>query len=266
VSRLGDALSRAEGRDPAAKLLRDAEPAPPQTLWGIDRPESPVLDPASPVVAFERSSPRPRNDVFERYLTTLVDRVFLPTSGQPTRVVAFASIGPEVTSGALTATAAVMLAERTTGTICVVDANFRAPSLHHHFGMPNERGLAEGLASEAPLLESARRVQRNLWVVPSGLPSGRQVFDSAVARQRLAQFVAQFDYVLIDVEPVTAGSNVAGVFRLVGGVIVVVAADSTRREIARRATQTLAESGVTVIGAVLMNQQVSIPDALYRPL
>ena len=53
----------------------------------------------------------------------------------------------------------------------------------------------------------------------------------------------------------TAGNDVGGLLRLVGGVIVVVAADSTRREAARRATQALAESGVTVIGAVLTNQR-----------
>jgi Mrp family chromosome partitioning ATPase len=266
MSRLSDALRRAEGRDPHAELLRQADRATSDTLWGIDRPDTAVLEVPAPPVAFERSSLRKRDEVFEQYLGTLVDRVFLPISGEPTRFVAFASTGPEVKSSALTATAAVMLAERTTRTVCVVDANFRSPSVHEHFGVPNAAGLAEGLSSDGPLLDRARRVQRNLWVLPAGEVSGRPAFDTAAARQRITQFVAQFDYVLVDVEPVAAGLASAGLLRLVGGVIVVVAADATRREIARRATQALAESGVTVMGAVLMNRQLPVPTALDRLL
>jgi polysaccharide biosynthesis transport protein len=72
--------------------------------------------------------------------------------------------------------------------------------------------------------------------------------------------------VLVNVEPLAPGNSAAGLLRLVGGVIVVVAADATRREAARRAIDSLTESGVTVIGAVLTNRRYPIPDALYRLL
>jgi Mrp family chromosome partitioning ATPase len=243
-------LRRADHRDPDAELLRAADHATGDTLWGIDRPETVRLETA-PVVPFERVHQLKRDERLEPYLSVLVDRVFLPTSGEPTRFVALAATGAEVRSGSLTATVGMMLAERTTRTVCVIDANVRTPSLHEHFAVPNAGGLVEGLLADTPLLERAKRVQTNLWVLPAGIASGRPAFDSATARQRITQFVSQFDYVLVDVEPIGPGGYGSGLLRLVGGVIIVVAADATRREIARRATQALAESGVTVIGAVL---------------
>jgi Mrp family chromosome partitioning ATPase len=276
MSRLADALRRAEARDPAADLLRDAEYVTNQGLWGITRSDGAlVAEPPSaltavaepePVPVFTGAIARKRDELFEKHLGTLVDRVFLPTSGDAARFVAFASTGREVHSGRVAVTAAAMLAERTTRTVCLLDANFRAPWCHQYFGLANAAGLAEGLGSGAPLADRAQRLQGNLWAIPAGGMSGRPSLDSATARQRITELVKQFDYVLVDIEPMEAGSQGAGLLRLVDGVIVVVAADSTRRENARRATQALAESGVTVIGAVLTNRQVAIPDALLRLL
>jgi Mrp family chromosome partitioning ATPase len=304
MSRLADALRRAASHDPAADLFRQTDQARDEALWGMDRLDAAALDgfpafqsvddvtavnavtapPALPTRAPVPETGRSddtaavapadfaagrrndtRDDVAERHLAALVDRVFLSTSGVPIHTVVFASTGEEVDSALLTATAAQLLAEQTARTVCVVDANFRTPSLHQRFGVPNVAGLAEALASDTPLAESARRLQRNLWIVPAGVATDRPSFAGGVARRRIAELMAQFDYVLVDIEPVTTGS-VAGLLPPVDGVIVVLAADSTRREAARRATQAVGESGVPIIGAVLTNRRYPIPDALYRLL
>ncbi|MQA31253.1 MAG: hypothetical protein GEU82_15700 [Luteitalea sp.] len=278
MSRLADALRRSEGQDSGTDLFDEVDQATSEGLWGIDRHDAVDDDAvdAAPFVSTVRPPARERDHPAAQHLAALVDRVFLPVSGEATRCVAFAPIGREADSDGLAAIAAEMLVERTTRNVCVIDANFRRPSLHDHFGVPNASGLAEALVSEAPLAEFSVRVQRNLWIVPTGAAVERPTFTSAAARSRMTQFLAQFDYVIVDVEPIVvgsdvagghaAGSNVAGLLRLVRGVIVVVAADSTKRESARRATRTLVASGVTVIGAVLTNRRFPIPDALYRML
>jgi Mrp family chromosome partitioning ATPase len=299
MSRVAGAYSRAGGQDPTVELFNDTD-ARGDALSEFDRAVAAVAHdhvtqfesvddgqaallnatpslarPAPPLhgrpaaeSVFSAMPPRvrARNDTVQRNLSGLVERVFLPVSGEPTRSLAFVSIGKDADSGPLAAAAAEMLAERTSRTVCVVDAHFRAPSLHRRFELANAGGFAEALASDTPLDEAARRLQRNLWVIPAGVASAPPLFSTAAARQRISQLVAQFDHVIFDVDPVPPGGDIAALLRLLGGVIVVIAADSTRRETARRAKQTLTESGITVIGAVLTNRRFPIPDALFRLL
>jgi Mrp family chromosome partitioning ATPase len=298
MSRVAGAYSRAGGQDPTVDLFNDTDargdalsefdraiavaPEHVTPFEAVEQGQATLLNaapslarPAAPlhgrpiaesVIGAAPPAVRARNDRVQRNLSGLVERVFLPVSGEPTRSLAFVSIGTDADSGPLAAAAAEMLAERTSRTVCVVDAHFRTPSLHLRFELSNTGGFAEALAADTPLVEAARRLQRNLWVIPAGVASAPVVFSTAAARQRISQLVTTFDHVIFDVDPVTPGSDIAALLRLLGGVIVVIAADSTRRETARRAKQTLTESGVTVIGAVLTNRRFPIPDALFRLL
>ena len=70
------------------------------------------------------------------HLAPLVERVFLPVSGEPPRAVAFVGVGAP--SHAITATTAELLATVDAVRVCIVDANFTAPSLHERFGVAND--------------------------------------------------------------------------------------------------------------------------------
>ncbi len=203
------------------------------------------------------------NDVVHQHLAALVERVFHPVSSDPVRSVAFTGI--DARSSAITAAAAVMLSQRSDATVCVVDANFAAPSLHEHFGTANAAGLSEAIDLELPPANAAHQVRSNLWLVTAG-HGPRPSFASEAARVRMAQFIAGFDFVLVDLESVTGPGEGTGLSPLLSGVILVIAADATRRESARRATRMLSGSGASVIGAVLTNRRFPIPDALYRRL
>src|SRR5256884_9630978 len=62
-----------------------------------------------------------------------------------------------------------ILASQAAGTVCLVDADFRAPSLHEYFGVRNEKGLAEATLECGPIQEFAQKLSpANLWLVPSG--------------------------------------------------------------------------------------------------
>lgn len=234
MSRVAGAYSRANGHDPAAELfddtdsrsdaLSDFDRAAPiaaeefaafDTVAGARAKAAPPARPASSAIA--RSGPvdlitsapvmvRPRNDTVQHRLSGLVERVFLPVSGEPTRSIAFVAIGADLDSGALAATAAEMLADRTSRTVCVVDANFRAPSLHTRFGLPSAGGFADALAADSSLVDSARRIQRNLWVIPAGTSTTPPQLANASARVRISQFVGQYDYVIVNAEPVNPGA------------------------------------------------------------
>ena len=73
------------------------------------------------------------------------------------------------------AQAAETLQENFRGTICLVEANFRSPSMHHLFGLTNHFGLTDALLGEGPM-----RLLRN------ALAQGQSLFDvMRITRSRI---------------------------------------------------------------------------------
>ena len=213
---------------------------------------------ASPIAGFSAE--------MRQQLVGLVERVFMPLSGQPTRCVGFSAIDADGASGAITASVAELLSERTTGTVCVVDAHFASPSLHRYFGVANSAGLADALAVGAAPADSARRLRENLWIVTAGVEQPRADASADAMRLQMAKFIAEFDYVLVNIEPVAARGDAGRFAAVIDGVILVVDAESARREAGRRVVEILRAAGATVIGAVLTNMRLPIPERIYRRL
>jgi hypothetical protein len=197
-------------------------------------------------------------------VTALVKRVFLPVSHEPLRCVAFA--GVEARSGPVAVMAAEILASQVDSAVCIVDGNLWAPWLHEYFGVGVTPSLSDALMSGSPLAAAAREVRQNLWFVSSGFPSTSPSFTSHGARLQLAQFIAEFSYVIVELGALGSTGDASGLAPLVGNVILVLAAESTRRESARRTAQVLQAAGTSVVGAVLTNRRYPIPEAIYRRL
>ena len=70
------------------------------------------------------------------------------------------------------AQAAKTLANAVAGTVCVVDANFEAPSLDHHISPSSGPGLSDAILESKPGKDYAECIaDSNLWM----LVAGRQV-------------------------------------------------------------------------------------------
>jgi succinoglycan biosynthesis transport protein ExoP len=76
----------------------------------------------------------------------------------------------------------------------------------------------------------------------------------------------EFDYVLIDAPPLSSCSDAVLLGQMTDGVILVVEANSTRRETARTAKETFEGANVKLLGAILNNRTFPIPEVLYRKL
>ena len=291
MSRIADALGKAVGAPGAADELEDHHPwgggpfedEPPVDLGEEPPWAEPVRMPRRPhlageagvVTPFEPTAPgrppgsfrpAPIDPALDRHFEALVQRVFQPVSGDPPRSVGFCAVGPGVSSAAITAAVAQTLARRTGASVCVVDANFAAPALHRHFNIAPGDGFAEALAGTAPLVAAAQQVDAHLWLLPAGRAPVTDSLASDAVRGRLAHFMAEFEYVLVDVEPVADAAGMSGVVPLLAGVILVLGAETTRREAARRVAQTLTSWGTTPLGAVLTDRRFPIPETLYRHL
>ena len=199
----------------------------------------------------------------------LVQRIF-PAAGQRSpQIVLFSAVESDAGCAAICVRTAVILAARGDGRVCVVDANLRSPCLHHYFGIDNSRGLAEAVLEPLPIQDFAQKhAEANLWILPCGAAAGQLNFSGVYdrLRSRMTELRGQFKYVVIHSSPLDLDSASILLSRWTDGVVMVVEADTTRRETARRMKQNLDAANVSVLGVVLNNRTFSIPEALYRRL
>ena len=75
-----------------------------------------------------------------------------------------------------------------------------------------------------------------------------------------------FTYIVIDSPPLGEYPDAALFARMSDGLVMVVEANDTRRDTARKAKEMLEAGGVSVLGAVLNKRTFPIPEAVYRRL
>ena len=197
-----------------------------------------------------------------------VQRVFVFPNSHSPRVVVFSGVENNGSSEICYRTGEV-LATQVSGSVCLVDANLRAPSLHQRLRVGMCPGLGEAIARPGPIKTFAARIASgNLWVVPSGslAAEAQSLFVSDGLRSRMVDLKEEFDYVLIDASPVSSNADAVLLGQSADGIILVVQADSTRREAARIAKETIDNAKVRLLGAILTDRKFPIPEALYRKL
>jgi capsular exopolysaccharide synthesis family protein len=148
--------------------------------------------------------------------------------------------------------------------VIVIDADLRRPSLHTLFGVNGQEGLANVLLNDhtqLPLIDTPAPGVRLLASGP--MPSNPL---EALASRRFEQVLAlaqgQADYVLVDTAPAGALADAAVVAPRVEGILLVISAGRTKRDLARRAREQLERVNANVLGVVLTD--VRGDDKLYR--
>ncbi len=218
----------------------------------------------------EMRRPRSLDGLVREEIAKLVQRVFLLSNGAAPHAVVFSGLEHSEASSRICARAGQTLAKQGTSAVCLVDANLRLPRLHTHFGVENRRGLVDALFQTGSIRDLAQPLTgANLWIVPSGgtaTPDVHTRLGGEFMQRCLAELRVQFNYVLIDTSPADLYADAAVVGKLVDGVVLVVEANSTRRETAKQAKESLETANVKILGAVLDKRTFPIPEALYRRL
>jgi Mrp family chromosome partitioning ATPase len=225
-----------------------------------------------PVSETDRDNHRDSSDldaVAQQEYLKLVQRIFL---GQPPNSfcsVVFAGVDRGNGCSRICVEVARILAANTSGSVCLVDANFRSPSLSRVFGTSDESGLANSLFEEGIIRSFAKQLKpANLWLLSAGNPGpdSPRLLNSERLKLRLQELSREFDYVLIDVPALNLYADAIALGRVANGVVIVLQADSTRRESALKGLEILREAHVEVLGAVLNRRTFPIPDFVYRRL
>jgi Mrp family chromosome partitioning ATPase len=241
---------------PSAEPMPAAEPAPSAQ--------------SGPCEVFQATEPQLKLEPQEReQLTKLVQRVFLLPGVESPRVVVFTSSEPGNGSSWICARVAETLAGQVTGTVCLIDANLKNPRLHHEFGVETHEGFSDALRGSAPISSFARSLSRpNLRLVTCGSAGETNLpnLGSERVRQKVRELRAEADYVLMDAPAVSVSPDVAVLGAAADGVVLVLKANSSRRETARQAVEDLQTANVRILGAVLNQRTFPIPEPIYQRL
>jgi succinoglycan biosynthesis transport protein ExoP len=139
--------------------------------------------------------------------------------------------------------------------VVLVSCDLRRPGLSQFFAPDEHSELAEVLNGEQPLERALMPAPdiAGLWMVgnrgmaanPTELLSGQRM------RSVIGQLAQQFDIVLIDSPPVLPVADAMILSGYADAVLLVVATGQTRRAELRRTTEKLAQTGASIVGAVL---------------
>jgi Mrp family chromosome partitioning ATPase len=212
----------------------------------------------SPAVTLPTANLAP---VVRTELNKLVLRIFL--SATPTRAVTFTGIEAEAGAKWIAGCTADILADKSEGRVCLVDADISSPTIHRLYSISNENGLSAVLAGSCSVGRATVRAAENLWIVPAGTQLGNAPVAAAAYQKTIADLQEIFDYLVICAPDCDkyAESDVIGAGT--EGVVLVIDAATTRRAAARDAKAALEMAKARVLGSVFNNRTLPVPDLFY---
>ena len=158
---------------------------------------------------------------------------------------------------------------QTEAKVLIVDADMRRPRMHAIFHLSNKFGLSTILSNELSEAEILNMVQQEkesgLYVLTCGSmpPNPAELLGSEQMRRLLVCMESTFSHIIIDSPPVASFTDGVLLGALVDGVLLVVHAGKSSREIARRGKQVLTDVGAKIIGVVLNKATLRPHDYYY---
>ena len=175
-------------------------------------------------------------------------------------------------SGAGTTTVAANLAETLAqqgeGKVLLVDANLADPTLSRMLGARDQVGLSDALVGGLEGIATVQTPVAELRLLPAG-SAGKQLdrgLDPSLLVEELERLGADFAYVVVDLPAVGDVEAVNCLRERCDGLVLVVEADRTRRQVATFLSRSLASGEGGELAVVLNKRRFPIPAWLYEHL
>ncbi len=166
--------------------------------------------------------------------------------------------GKSITCSFLAMTAASLSKSK----VALIDFDLRRPMIHDYFGIGTCPGMGEVLIGKSNIKDVSRKTSiENLTVITSGNVTGSpsDILDHADIPGLLQEMIFYFDFIIIDSPPVVPVSDPLLIADQVDGILLVVKAGSTQREVVNRAINLLSNSGLNPLGIVLNDYEDVLP-------
>jgi succinoglycan biosynthesis transport protein ExoP len=202
--------------------------------------------------------------IAESFRGTLASILRNQASGKAQKMILITSPGPSEGKTTVVQNLGIALAE-TGRRVLLVDADFRRPHLHREFSLPNDWGLIDLLLEDQPLSEYAPERLGSFTGLPglSILPNRvtqnnvSKALYSPRLRTILESLTKRYDMVLVDAPPLLSVADARIIAPLTDALILVLRCGVTDRESAVEAYQRIQEDGLTLLGTVLTDYNLS---------
>jgi polysaccharide biosynthesis transport protein len=202
--------------------------------------------------------------IAESFRGTLASILRNQASDKTQKIILVTSAGPAEGKTTVVQNLGIALAE-TGRRVLLVDGDFRRPHLHREFSLSNEWGLIDLLTEDQPISEySPERL--GLF---TGLP-GLSILPNRVTQQNVSKalyssrlrtilesLAKRYDMVLVDAPPLLSVADARVMAPLTDALILVLRCGVTNRESAMEAYQRIQEDGLTLLGTVLTDYDLS---------
>ena len=158
---------------------------------------------------------------------------------------------------------------QTEANVLIVDADMRRPRMHSIFHLSSKQGLSTILSTEPAEAEILNMIQKDresgIYVLTCGPipPNPAELLGSEQMRRLVRYLESTFTHIVIDSPPVASFTDSVLLGCLVDGVLLVVYAGKSSREIVTRVRQVMADVGAKIIGVVLNKATMRPHDYYY---
>ncbi|MGA2049853.1 MAG: CpsD/CapB family tyrosine-protein kinase [Terracidiphilus sp.] len=283
MSRLYEALQRADLERKASPTPEAEQVVDPEIIYGVEEPQS-----TKPEIDLEQIAQRAwkpsiaafptladRGEGVEQF-RSLRSRIFQARYEAPLKTILISSGMPAEGKSFIAANLAMSLARNSVNNILLIDGDLRRPTIHSLLGAPNAPGLSEYLAGTAELPEVMQRDRgakqigtggvggvTNLTFIPAGICGDNS--SELVANHRMEKLIAtvspHFDWILIDSPPVLAVTDAVELSHAADAVLLIARGERTPYDVAQRAQAAFSNS--RILGFVL-NDVKEIPRLGYN--
>lgn len=211
-------------------------------------------------IAFEQDAARkplltqaphqsPRAESFRQLRTNLQ---FANVSGHAKTVLVTSSLPGEGKS--TTATNLAIALAQAGQTVCLVDADLRRPMINEYLGLDRTAGLTTALVGASDVNDLIQPWgDDDLYVLTSGQipPNPSELLGSDEMKHLIVRLEQAFDTVIVDAPPLLPVTDAAVLSQHVGGVVLVVGAQTLKRHDLERSLAALEMVGANLMGVVL---------------
>jgi capsular exopolysaccharide synthesis family protein len=184
--------------------------------------------------------------------------VLLSAAGSPPKIILFTSGQPGEGKTTTAINTAISLSQLGSS-VLLIDADLRRPTVHRVFKMNHSQGLSTYLSRQVEIDPLIHKLWvPNLSVLPCGPipPNPAELISSERMRDGLKALSEKYDHILIDSPPLINVTDPVILSTMVDGVILVVQAGRSTRDVVRRARHELSSVGAKIFGVVLNNLDI----------
>ena len=144
----------------------------------------------------------------------------------------------------------------------LVDCDLRRPTIHKLFSLPIENGVTDLIDGSIKVEDAFRSTPlKHLWVVTAGSlkDNPTELFEGDSVKRAIEQIRFYFDLVFVDCAPVIPVSDPVVLAPELDGLLLVVRAGATQKDVLQRACNIIGKTDTNIVGVVLNNVQGVLP-------